>query len=68
MAYRIGYRGIDMDYEELIIFHDDKEIASYCDGGEPEDNFFLRDWSWVASELKRAYELGMQDAKKQEVK
>jgi hypothetical protein len=28
------------------------------DGGEPEDNSFARDWSWVAPALQAAYELG----------
>lgn len=33
-----------------------EEIGS--DGGEPEDNSFLRDWKWVAPALQEAYELG----------
>lgn len=28
------------------------------DGGEPEDQTLRRDWSWVAGELTRAFELG----------
>lgn len=26
------------------------------DGGEPEDNLFIRDWSWVETELNRLAE------------
>jgi len=33
------------------------EVLAF-DGGEPEDNTFTRDWSWVAGALNRAYELG----------
>lgn len=36
---------------------------TYYDGGEPEDNSFGRDWSWVPYELRRAYEKGLEDAK-----
>lgn len=28
------------------------------DGGEPEDQTFRRDWSWVAGELNEAWEKG----------
>lgn len=29
------------------------------DCGEPEDNRFTRDWSWVRGELQRAYDDGL---------
>lgn len=29
-----------------------------ADGGEPEDQTLVRDWSWVAPALKAAYERG----------
>jgi len=28
------------------------------DGGEPEDQLLVRDWSWVVKELNRAYKRG----------
>lgn len=28
------------------------------DGGEPEDQSFRRDWSWVPDELQKAYDAG----------
>lgn len=28
------------------------------DGGEPEDQFLTRDWSWVVGALNKAYEDG----------
>lgn len=31
-----------------------------CDGAEPEDQTLLRDWSWIAPALTRAYDLGWQ--------
>jgi len=46
----------------IIISGDNIPTTSYLDHGEPEDNSFLRDWSWVATELKRAYEKGLTDA------
>lgn len=33
------------------------------DGGEPEDNSFGRDWSWVEGALEAAYAAGLRDAK-----
>lgn len=33
-----------------------------CDGGEPEDQTFSRDWSWVETELNRALDNGLQQA------
>ncbi len=33
------------------------------DGGEPEDQSFLRDWGWVPGALMDAYELGYQHGK-----
>lgn len=45
----------------LVISVDGVENCHY-DHGEPEDNTFFRDWSWVEEELKRAYELGRQHA------
>ena len=48
-------------WRELEIYHNGKLMASYSDGGEPEDQSFYRDWSWVTEELKRAYKLGFED-------
>lgn len=31
------------------------------DGGEPEDNSLIRDWSWVAGELNQSYHKGYTD-------
>lgn len=36
------------------------EVIAF-DGGEPEDNSFTRDWSWVAGALKNAYDRGFND-------
>jgi hypothetical protein len=50
----------DWDYRiYLYLQKDDGEyefIAS--DGGEPEDNTFRRDWSWVPGELNKALAYG----------
>lgn len=39
-----------------IRFDDDVQVES--DGGEPEDNTFARDWHWVDTAIRRAYDLG----------
>jgi hypothetical protein len=40
-------------------FEDDTAVEFLnCDGGEPEDNSFIRDGSWIAPALQAAYELG----------
>jgi hypothetical protein len=46
---------------ELIVEHNGKVIEEHWDGGEPEDNTFSRDWSWVAGAIERAYKLGLED-------
>jgi hypothetical protein len=48
----------------LIIERDGKLLSCHSDGGEPEDNRFGRDWSWVANAIRQAYEFGVQDGKK----
>lgn len=49
-------------YTKLVIRHNGKALEEYYDQGEPEDNNFYRDWSWVPKELERAYKLGGQDS------
>ena len=51
------------DKHELKIYHNNILIESYYDYGEPEDNSFIRDYSWIAKEIERAYKLGKEDAK-----
>jgi len=50
-------------YSQLTIRHNGEVVAQHTDGGEPEDQSFGRDWSWVAPALRDAYELGMKDGK-----
>ena len=52
-------------FTDLVISHDGEEIERYNDRGEPEDNSFRRDWNWIASELYRAYKLGVRDGRSQ---
>lgn len=47
---------------ELIIFVDGKEHSRECDGGEPEDNYFLRNYHWIKPALEAAYLQGQKDA------
>lgn len=50
------------DANLLRVTHNGKTILLECDGGEPEDASFFRDYSFVATAIRRAYELGKQDA------
>lgn len=36
-------------------------IEEYFDYGEPEDNSFFRDYSWVQPALEAAYQEGLKD-------
>ena len=44
-----------------LIITDDTGTRTYHDGGEPEDNLFMRDWGWIQGELQRAYDQGCID-------
>jgi hypothetical protein len=52
----------DYNYRNRLIITDSSGERDYWDGGEPEDNSFIRDWSWVADELRNAYLQGRADA------
>ena len=54
------------DYRNRLIITDAKGERDYWDYGEPEDNSFNRDWSWVADELRNAYTQGVADAREQQ--
>lgn len=51
----------DYNYRNRLIIRDDSGEREQWDGGEPEDNSFIRDWAWVAKELLNAYEQGKKD-------
>lgn len=61
--YKVTFRTNEYDEYRtvLVITHNGKELEDYGDGGEPEDNSFGRDYSWIATELRRAYDLGFHD-------
>lgn len=48
----------------LKVVHNGKVVMTEYDGGEPEDQSFDRDWSWVPMALKEMYELGLKDGAK----
>lgn len=48
--------------QELLVRREGRTILSGNDRGEPEDNAFCRDWSWVPDALAEAYALGHADA------
>lgn len=57
----------DDEYEDnfwlgtLVRCEDDVSVEILGeDGGEPEDQIFRRDWSWVAPALQDAFELGQE--------
>lgn len=52
------------DYRNILsVIHNGKVIAQEYDNGEPEDNLFTRDYSWIINLLKKVYELGVEDGK-----
>lgn len=66
MTYRYEVR---MESEEggpgqtLHVVRDGKVIRSERDYGEPEDNSYYRDWSWVPEALGEAYRFGKEDGR-----
>ena len=40
------------------------KVHIHRDGGEPEDNTFARDWSWVGGLIADAYAQGVKDGTK----
>lgn len=67
MSYKVEVKSIDepeYDHRNRLVIVDDSGEREYWDYGEPEDNSFHRDWSWVAEELRRAYEQGVADSKR----
>lgn len=69
MSFEVVVETDPLDKEEfrqrLRILHDGYLIREEFDGGEPEDQSFYRDWSWVAGALRQAYECGFEDGKKE---
>lgn len=61
---------LSVEYEEdddgdcrtfLVVKHNGVEVIRALDGGEPEDQLFCRNWSWVKDAIERAYRLGQED-------
>jgi hypothetical protein len=53
----------DYSRNEMIIT-DDSGTRMYMDYGEPEDNSFHRNYSWIQDEINRAYQQGLKDARR----
>jgi hypothetical protein len=51
-------------FNELTIIHNNEVISTHSDSGEPEDNSFYRDYSWIKGMLERAYKFGFEDGAK----
>ena len=54
---------VECDGERFVlsIMRNYKTIEEHADGGEPEDQSFGRDWSWVPEALEQAYKYGLED-------
>lgn len=50
-------------FTELVVRHKGKVILRETDAGEPEDQTFGRNWSWVSTIIEKAYKLGLKDGK-----
>ena len=58
----------DNEYEPrsvLVVKRNGEEVKRFYDGGEPEDNSFGRDWSWVPDMIEKAYKWGVEDGAKE---
>lgn len=56
--------GYSNDYRNyLVVWYNNIIIMIHSDGGEPEDNSFHRDWSWVSDAIEAAYQLGYTQCK-----
>ena len=68
MAYQVKIRQEENGYDAynvLEIFHNGNQVDDFFDNMEPEDARFTRDLSWIAKELERAYQLGLEDGRLQ---
>src|ERR1051326_448700 len=63
MTYNVRVEPIENDYNyrNRLVITDASGERDHWDGGEPEDNSFNRDWSWVADELRNAYMQGVNE-------
>lgn len=50
-------------YCEMYAVIDGEEYLLGSDGGEPEDNYFCRDWDWIEAALLQAYQKGLEDGR-----
>ncbi len=69
MSLEIKVVDIETSYEyrqKLEVHRNGELVEEYSDGGEPEDNSFIRDWSWVPDMIEQAYKWGLEDGKKGE--
>lgn len=48
-------------YRACVAVLQDSKVRYHWDGGEAEDNLYLRDWAWVAPALDAAYDAGRSD-------
>lgn len=48
-------------YRACVAVLQDGKVRYHWDGGEAEDNLYLRDWAWVAPALDAAYDAGRSD-------
>ena len=73
--FRVYYDDMDEDGNELsqdygwnhhlVMTEDGEEVRRESDGGEPEDNSFMRDWNWVADAISQAYNIGLKHGKEE---
>jgi uncharacterized lipoprotein NlpE involved in copper resistance len=50
-------------HQRLQVVRDGTVIREEADCGEPEDQSFCRDWSWVETALREAYAFGLEDGR-----
>lgn len=67
-SFNVKYEWILLDeadygYTDLVVTHDGVEIARKTEGSAPKDNYFNRNYAWIAPLLRKVYALGFEDGK-----
>lgn len=50
----------------LIVMRNGEQKYEQYDGGEPEDNYYFRDHSWIESAIQNAYDWGLEDGRNEQ--
>lgn len=61
LEYMPWLNDTDEIFHILAVYRNGRLYEVFLDSGEPEDNTFIRDWSWVPRMIEEAYHMGRYD-------